>query len=236
MNGRAPGARSPFRLFVVGTDTGIGKTETACAVLSLLADAGFEPAPFKPYESGCADMRAPADATALKAAARSEDPLSRICVHRFREPLAPGIAAARHRKVPDFSRTLSAYRSFAGRTLVAEAAGGLMVPIDPDREIVDLVKTLKLPVLLVARSGLGTLNHTALSLEALAARKIPVKAVVLVRSQAEKDPSERDNPRRIIERDRVLVLGPVPYVEDPARRRQAFRRVLRPWLQAEGVL
>ena len=99
----------PFRLFVAGTDTGIGKTETACAVLSLLADAGRRPMPFKPYESGCADLRQPADALALRLAARSEDDLSRICLHRFKAPLAPGIATlTSQRSIPDYPLLLAA--------------------------------------------------------------------------------------------------------------------------------
>src|SRR3954468_22653342 len=81
------------RYFVTATDTGVGKTEVACALLSLMADAGLAPAAFKPYESGCEDLSSPADATALKAAARTDDDLALICPHRFRLPLAPGVAA-----------------------------------------------------------------------------------------------------------------------------------------------
>lgn len=220
----------PLRFFVAGTDTGIGKTETACALLSLLADADLEPVPFKPYESGCADLRRPADSLALRAAARSHDDLARICVHRFKEPLAPGIAAQRQGVKADFAKTLAAYRSFKGRTMVVEAAGGLLVPIDDKRDIVDLIGTLKLPVVLVARAGLGTLNHTGLSMEALARRKLKVAAIVLSRSSEARDLSEKDNPRILHERYRVPVLGPVLYVPDPARRRAAFRKALRPWV------
>lgn len=84
------------RLFVTGTDTGVGKTEAACAPLSLLAEAGLRPAAIKSYESGCLDWRRPADALAMKAATRCDDPLDRVCLYRYRAPLAPGVAAARH--------------------------------------------------------------------------------------------------------------------------------------------
>ena len=93
--------------------------------------------------------------------------------------------------------------------------------------MIDLIAALKLPVILVARSGLGTLNHTGLSLQALAARKLKVRAVVLSRSTPTADPSERDNASLLAERHRVPVLGPVPYLRDPNRRRAAFRRALR---------
>lgn len=238
---RRPSARgataSPLcRVFVVGTDTGVGKTQVAAALLSLLADEGRAPAPFKPYESGVTARGGPADALVLRDAARSADDLALICPHRFREPLAPGEAARRLGVVPDFRRTIAAFRAFRGRSLVAEAAGGLRAPIDPRRDVIDLIAALELPVVLVARAGLGTLNHTALSLDALAARAIPVAAVVLSKGAARGDPSERDNADALRRRHRVPILGPVPFVADPRRRREAFRRVLAPLIQEGGLI
>ena len=227
--------RAPFRVFVTATDTGVGKTEVASALLSLLADRGLRPAPFKPYESGCVRLEAPADALALRAAAGSDDALERICVHRFRAPLAPGVAARRLGRRPDHRPVLAAYRSFAGRALVAEGAGGLLVPLDPRHDVVDLIALLRLPVVLVARAGLGTLNHTGLSLHLLRSRGITVKAVVLSRSSPARDPSVKDNAEWLTRRHRVPVLGPVPYREDPVRRRAAFRRALGPLLEWAAV-
>ncbi len=224
---------APFRVFVTGTDTGVGKTQVSVALLSLLAEAGARPAPFKPYESGCEELSAPADALAMRAAARSRDPLARICVHRFAEPLAPGVAAARLGREPSFTRTLDAFRTFAGRSLVAEGAGGLYVPIDARREVIDLIVRLRLPVVLVARAGLGTLNHTALSLEALEHRGVPVRAVVLSQGAPTADPSREDNAHWIARRHRVRVLGPVPFEPDPAHRQRLFQEVLRPLLEGE---
>lgn len=218
------------RLFVTATDTGVGKTQVASALLSLMADAGLSPAPFKPYESGCTHLSRPADALELRAAARSRDSLDRVCVHRFRAPLAPGVAAARMGVVSDFRPVLAAFRSFGDRPLVAEGAGGLLVPLDRRRDVVDLIEALGLPVLLVARAGLGTLNHTGLSLRLLEARHIPVRAVVLSRNSPMRDPSVEDNAAWLARRHGLPVLGPVPYIEDPARRRRAFRTALRPLL------
>lgn len=214
----------------MGTDTGIGKTQTACALLSLLADRGVNPAAFKPYESGVARPNEPEDALALRQAARSNDPLDVICPHQFREPLAPGIAAAREGRTASFAKTLEAYRSFEGRALVAEAAGGLRVPIDETRDVIDLVVESKLPALLVARAGLGTLNHTALSLDLLQARGVPVMGVVLSRTTEKYDPSEEDNAQWIARRHGVRVFGPVPFLTDAAQRREAFRQALSPLL------
>lgn len=222
---------TPFRAFVVGTDTGIGKTQTACALLSLLADQGLKPAPFKPYESGVTDPARPEDAMALIDAARSEDSLELVCPHRFRQPLAPGVAAAREGRTIDFATTLDAFHSFDGRPLIAEAAGGLRVPVDERRDVIDLVVALNLPAVLVARAGLGTLNHTALSIDLLRARGVPVLAVVLSRTTDQADPSESDNAAWIARRHDVPVLGPIPHLVDAARRHEAFRRALEPLLQ-----
>jgi dethiobiotin synthetase len=111
---------------------------------------------------------------------------------------------------------------------VVEGAGGLFVPLDARHDVIDLIEALRLPVVLVSRAGLGTLNHTALSLEALRARRISVAAVVLVKSRRGEDPSERDNARWIRKRHPgVRVLGPVPFIGSAARRGAAVRSVVR---------
>ncbi len=221
-------ASRPFQIFVTGTDTGVGKTQASCALLSLLADAGLKPQGFKPYESGCASLRAPADTLALREAARSTLPVDALCPHRFRVPVAPGVAARRLGREPDWDVTLAAWERLRHGPVVVEGAGGLFVPLDSRHDIIDLVATLRLPVLLVARAGLGTLNHTALSLQALAARRIPVKAVLLSRGTPARDTSERDNRRMLEARHGVPVLGPVPYLPDARKRHAAFRRALQP--------
>ncbi len=212
-----------FHFFATGTDTDVGKTEAACALLALLADGDLHPAAMKPYESGCIDRRRPADALALKTAARCDDPLAHVCPYRYRAPLAPGMAAARRREPPSFARVLALARSFGARPLI----------IDARRDIIDLITALNVPVLLVARAGLGTLNHTGLSLDALARRRIPVRAVILTKIMAVNDPSEQDNAEWLRQRHGVTVLGPVPYAQDPTSRRAAYRQALRPLLSVE---
>ncbi|XXF79305.1 dethiobiotin synthase [Myxococcaceae bacterium GXIMD 01537] len=217
----------PFQVFVTGTDTGVGKTQVSCALLSLLADAGERPQGFKPYESGCASLAAPSDALALRAAAGSTLPLDVICPHRFRAPLAPGVAASRLGREPDWDTTLAAWERVRHGPVVVEGAGGLYVPLDSRHDVIDLIAELELPVVLVARAGLGTLNHTALSMAALSSRGISVLAVVLSRGTPSRDVSARDNRALLEERHGVPVLGPVPFVRDPQRRHAAFRSALR---------
>jgi dethiobiotin synthetase len=198
-----------MRYFVTGTDTGIGKTEVSLALLTLMRERGLQPFALKPYQSGGGD-----DAKRLGAQV----------LFRFRAPLAPGVAAELEGVKTDFNKVLRAIpRRGPG---VVEGAGGLYVPLDAKHDVIDLIEAAKLPVVLVARLGLGTLNHTALSLEALSKRRARVAAVVLVKSAPGSDVSERHNPEWLRRRHDVRVLGPVPYVSTEARRLAAFRRAV----------
>jgi len=208
------------RFFVTGTDTGVGKTQVAGALLSLLADAGDRPFAFKPYETGVRGV--PPDAAWLQECAGGWQPLQTVCVHRFRRPLAPAIAGR-----ASWEKTLRTFRTFTGPGVV-EGAGGLRVPLDPRHDVVDLAAALGLPIVLVARAGLGTLNHVALSLDLLRQRRLSVCAVVLVKSTPGRDPSEADNPVWLRRRHRVPVFGPLPFLAAQPRRHRALKKLLAP--------
>ena len=209
--------------FVTGTDTGVGKTQVAGALLALLADAGQRPAAFKPYESGVRGV--PEDAAWLQRCGGGWQPLQTVCVHRFRAPVAPGVAAAREGRAASWAKTLKTFHAL-GAPVVVEGAGGLLVPLDREHDVVDLAAAVKLPVVLVARAGLGTLNHVALSLRLLQARRLEVAAVVLVKSTRGRDASELDNPAWLRLRHRVPVLGPLPFFSRRDRRHSALKRLL----------
>ncbi len=217
------------RFFVTGTDTGVGKTQVSGALLSLLAARGERPFAFKPYESGV-EAR-PADADFLQHCAGGWQSLESVCLHRFRQPLAPGVAARLAGRKSVWAATAEAFRALGRGPGIVEGAGGLFVPLDDTHDVIDLIRALKLPVVLVARAGLGTLNHTALSLEALAARTVKVAAIVVVRTVARRDASEAYNVQWLRERHRaVRVLGPVPYVKSAEARARAFEKVVSPLL------
>lgn len=214
------------RYFVTGTDTGVGKTQVSRALLSLLARTA-PPFAFKPWESGVEDLKAPPDALALREAAGGHQPLETVSLFRFRRPLAPGLAAPP--RPERWQQALRTFHSFGPGPGVVEGAGGLFVPVDAQHDVIDLLAALKLPAVLVARAGLGTLNHTRLSLEALSRRKLAVAAVVLVKSTPGVDPSESRNAPELRRRfPHVLVLGPAPFVEADGPRQKALRRVLAP--------
>jgi dethiobiotin synthetase len=166
--------------FVSGTDTGVGKTVVACALARALRERGVRVGVMKPVETGV-PAEGPGDAMALRAASGSPAALTRICPQRFALPAAPSAAAAAEGRSVDLAAIREAYRGLAREheRMVVEGAGGLLVPLLPDFTMADLARELGLPVLLVARARLGTINHTTLSLEALERRGVPSAGVVI---------------------------------------------------------
>jgi len=226
--------------FVAGTDTSVGKTEVARALLVGLARAGVKPRPLKPVETGC-DPERPADALALREAAGSDAALDEVCPYRFTLPAAPLVAA----QAAGTSISIEHIEALVSRgegPIVLEAAGGLFVPITrevssasleqadpaerpPAQTLVtnlDLAERLGLPVVLVGKAGLGTLNHCALSAEALARRGVEVAAIVLNRVQPEDDATVATNRRLVEEMTGCRVLGPTPWIADASARPNAL--------------
>lgn len=213
-----------MRYFVTGTDTDVGKTQVAAGLLSAMARAGQRPFAWKPFESG-----GTGDAERLWRAAGAWQPRESVCLYRLAEPLAPSMAAAREGVRIDWARVLRAFRGLGDGPGVVEGAGGLHVPVTARRDVIDLVEALELPVVLVARAGLGTINHTSLSLEALRARRVPVAAVVLSVTSPMQDLAVRLNRDELQRRyPRVRFLGPVAFLPDEARRHRAMQRALAP--------
>lgn len=166
--------------FVAGTDTGVGKTTVACALARGLRARGADVGVMKPVETGVG-ARGPLDAAALREAAGAEDPIERVCPQRFALPAAPSVAAAHEGRAVDLAALRRAFDTLAARHafLLVEGAGGLRVPLTRHVEMIDLAGELGLPVLLVARAALGTINHTLLSLEALESRGLLLAGVVI---------------------------------------------------------
>jgi dethiobiotin synthetase len=232
--------------FVAGTDTGVGKTQIARALCAALAARGSRPVALKPVETGCARER-PEDALALLEACGSGQPLDEVCPYRFRMPAAPLVAAEAEGASVDLL-VVERLVARARTPIVVEAAGGLMVPLaraplsldqadpadrPPSPAIVtnlDLAERLGLPVVLVGRAGLGTLNHCALSAGALQRRGLHVAAIVLNRTAAEDDPSVATNARWVGELTGATVLGPGPFVADAASRPAKLAPLIAPLL------
>ncbi|QLD87686.1 dethiobiotin synthase [Natronomonas salina] len=177
---------------VVGTDTGVGKTVVTAAIVARLRRDGVDARAIKPTQTGF-----PEDDDADYVRWACDDEAAALRLRTYGEPLAPAVAARRADDPIGYDELLSETREAVDDSefVVVEGAGGLRVPLsnDPRREIVDVVADLDAPALVVARSGLGTLNHTALTVEALRRRDVSVLGVALNRYEGE-SVAERTNP------------------------------------------
>ncbi|WP_454915715.1 dethiobiotin synthase [Xanthobacter sediminis] len=186
------------RLVVTGTDTGIGKTVFSAALAGALGARYW-----KPVQSGLEEETDSAAAVRLGGLS-PQDVLPEA--YRLKTPASPHLAAALDGVVIDPAR-LALPADDPARPLVIEGAGGLMVPLTDDLLTIDLFARWGLPVVLVARAGLGTINHTLLSLEALRARRVPVLGVALVGAP------HAENARMIARLGAAPVLGTLPPVD-----------------------
>lgn len=177
-------------IFVTGTDTGVGKTVVAAGLTGWLRDAGVDARAIKPAQTG-----APEDDDAAIVAAACDDPEASTCLRRLGPALAPRVAAQLAGETLDYEELLAGCRGAIDDVefAVVEGIGGLRVPLTDDTEVLDLAADLGFPAVVVARSGLGTLNHTALTVDALESRGVPVRLVVL-NEYEDADVAERTNP------------------------------------------
>lgn len=227
-------------LLVTGTDTGVGKTFVAAGLARVLADDGVDVGVMKPAETGHepAGGEWPTDAKLLAEASRSSDPRQDVVPYVFEPPLAPLVAARRAGGAISFAHILACFdRIRAGHDFViVEGAGGLAVPLADHApgqrplDYADLARELGLALLVVSRAHLGTLNHTALTLEYALRREVPVVGVVINGLDPSlEDPSTEDNARLIEEMGTVPVLGTIPRLDpdiDPAGMAAAVRQNL----------
>jgi dethiobiotin synthetase len=208
-------------LFITGTDTGVGKTLIAGAIAQWFARRGARVAVCKPAATGCRRGReglVSEDAEFLASCAESRHPLDLICPVRYAEPLAPAIAAQRAREPLDWTAIDRALRlmSQGSDVIIVEGVGGIMVPMDEGATVLHMAAWLRLPGVVVARPGLGTINHTLLTVGALRQARIPVAGVVINRYPAESaDIATEGNPAAIEHWGGAPVLCIVP--EDTVR-------------------
>ncbi|MDA1000529.1 MAG: dethiobiotin synthase [bacterium] len=206
-------------IFLTGTGTGVGKTVVGCALVARWAAEGRGPRVLKPAETGCARRGGelfPADAWALKEASGDPRPLAEICPYRYAAPMAPAHAAELEGAPPDLDAiegAISALRASPGPLLI-EGAGGLLVPLAPGAQMIDLAVRCRLPVLIVAPLGLGTLNGTQLTVRAARAEGLSVAGIVLNDLDGEETPAARRNPSAIEALCDAPLLGVFPHLPD----------------------
>lgn len=204
-------------IFITGTDTAVGKTLVTAALAWSLIELGLDVGVMKPVETGVVTGQ-PSDAGRLKQAAQISDSLDLVRPYAFRLPIAPLDAARTERRAIKIPAIMRAHRQLQAQhdLLLIEGVGGVHVPITPTVDVLDLIKKLRAPVLVVGRAGLGGVNHALLTLNALRERKVSILALVLNQTCPAKTAVARQQEYSTVELLRefagVPVIGPLPYI------------------------
>ncbi len=208
-------------LFITGTDTDVGKTTVAAGLAGALKNKGYSVGVMKPVQSGAGmkyERLYSPDAEMMAKASGSVDEENLVCPVLLREPLAPSIAAEMEGKTVDIELIKNAFAELERRhdIVIVEGAGGIAVPLkNPYLNtgskflVSDLITCLGLPAVIVARAGLGTINHTFLTIEH--ARKCGIAIIGVIINNYRGGMAEETNPKIISELTGVPVIGIIPH-------------------------
>lgn len=217
----------PKGIFVVGTDTEIGKTVVSAGLVFALRAKGCNVGVMKPVATGCMitdEKLINADARYLaKAAGKKEDDV--INPVRFAPPLAPSVAAQMVHESIDLTVIKKAYDAVTLHhdCVVVEGIGGIMVPITDTYFVRDMVSDFGLPAIVVGRVDLGTINHTLMTVELLRQKNIPIIGIILNAPQATGVSfAAKTNPDVITKLSGLPVLGVLPHIDGVKVEKQTF--------------
>ena len=184
--------------FVTSTGTDVGKTFVTAGLIRALRDSNQGVAALKPvvsgYDSSTVETSDPAVLLAALGRPVAAEEVERIAPWRFRAPLSPDLAAAREGRSVAFDELIAFSRAAIDASngiLFIEGVGGIMVPIDANRTVLDWMAALEIPVLLVVGGYLGTISHTLTALDVLAQRELSIAAIVV--SESERNPVELED-------------------------------------------
>ena len=204
--------------FISGTDTGVGKTVVTACLLALYHKRSVDLGVMKPMETGIdpeCSSEANSDAKFLLAVSGNQDALEEVCPIRLQPPAAPLQAARMTGQTIAIDSILENFRKLQTRydQILVEGVGGLMVPLKPDYFITDLIRDMDLPLIIVSRLTLGTLNHTLLTLKTAQSTGIEIAGVILNRSDnSPLNDVEKGQANLIHELSGVPVIGECPFI------------------------
>lgn len=214
--------------FITGTDTGVGKTIITAALVKAAQHLGFKAMGMKPIETGCRktvcsrqhteyrnNFLIPLDGKFLREISGTEESLDLITPVRFENPLAPMPASEMEGISIDIRAITDAFAALAHiyNVLIIEGVGGILVPITKDYSVLDMAKDFGLPVIVVTRPGLGTINHTLLTVKCALNEGLTVAGVIINNSRpAEGTIAEQTNPEVLEKICPVPILGIFPYL------------------------
>jgi len=213
-------------IFVTGTDTGVGKSLVSAALAHFLVRQGIRVGVMKPVESGVSDLTALGqDGELLRWASGCEAPIELISPCRLSEPLAPSLAAELAATPIDIDGLVSSAKQMleSYQFVIIEGAGGLMVPLRDTFMVGDLARRIGLPLLTVCRAGLGTINHTLLTLQAARGWGLEPVGLVVTGMPAQPGLAERHAPAMLAELGEIDVWQVLTQVEgDPRQKVEAL--------------
>jgi len=208
--------------FIAGTDTGVGKTVVAAGLASCYRQLGMRVGIMKPIESGCKRLENglhPQDALFLKKMSSSPDALDQIVPYRLELPVTPSVAAEIEGIEIDLEEVKRIYQQLAGTydLMLVEGVGGLLAPLYKCFTSVDLVRLLGIPMIVVARNTLGTINHTLLTVEHARQHGLTLVGIIINNCDPDPDVSSETNPEVIKQLSGLPLLGIIPYLPPPTR-------------------
>jgi dethiobiotin synthetase len=206
--------------FITGTDTGVGKTVVAAAVIKAIHAQGTSVCGMKPVETGCTRVGNnlfPPDGMFLKKVAGMDENINQITPYCFETSVAPSLASEMESKAIHIDTIIEKFQDLLKRyhAVVVEGAGGLLAPIKKDYFVIDLIKELKLPVIVVARPGLGTVNHTLLTVNYALKEGVRLAGVVInFTRRSEGTVAENTNPLLLQQLSPAPLAGVFPYLDN----------------------
>jgi len=206
-------------LFITGTDTGVGKTLIAGAIARILTEKRVKVGVFKPIATGCKhswEGLISNDTEFLAHCANSDLSLSTITPVGYVTAAAPIVSAACDGPAVDFGRIAAAYKNICENSdiVIVEGIGGVRVPLTPEFDLLDLAVEFALPVAIVARPNLGTINHTLMTIDCVRAAELKVAGVVINGYNATKSTVAEDTAEQVIGQcSSVNILSVVPFDE-----------------------
>jgi dethiobiotin synthetase len=192
-------------IFITATDTEVGKTVISAALVNFFRNQGINAGYMKPISCGKDN-----DAVLVKKLLKLKDPLSLINPISLPYPLSPLAAARKAKRKINLKKITKAYAALRKKydLVIVEGVGGALVPITKKTTVADLIKQLNLPVIIIARAGLGTLNHTLLTVEALKRRKIYIHGIIMNGYRGQ-ELSEKNNAEIIYQLTKIPILAKI---------------------------
>ena len=205
--------------FITGTDTNVGKTVVTACLLALYREQGIDTGVMKPIETGVdqeCSSEANSDAKFLLTISGNGDPIEEICPIRLKPTAAPLQAARIAGQTIDISLILENFRRLQAKhdRMLVEGIGGLLVPLTADYSVSDLIKDMNLPLIIVSRFSLGTINHTLLTVKVARETGVEIAGIILNHSEDRSlNEIELGQASLIQELSNVPVLGECPFID-----------------------